>query len=226
MRIVLCLLCLLVIGSATTALAQPRHRRGYYPGYGHVYPGGYDVGHHSSTYEEGVQRGAADIIRSAGAYNLMTSAAMNNVEEARRRYIENRVYGTDQYFEMRRMNREARAAERGPRPTMETLVRLAAARKPNRLSPSELDPITGKITWPALLGEPQFKEDRQKLEEIYLERAFDGQLDLTQLRQVSSSVANMKAGLLKDVKSSEPMLYTQAKAFLEGLAYESRLPTG
>jgi len=219
MRTVLCLLCLLVFGNASTALAQSWH------GYGN--PWGYGSGyHHASTYEEGVQRGAADIIRSAGAANLMNSAAANNWQDAQRKYIENRVYGTDQYFEMRRMNRAARAAERGPKPTMEKLVRLAGARKPNRLSPSELDPLTGKITWPVLLREPQFREDRQKLEEIYVERAFDGQLGLTQLRQVNSSVASMKAGLLKDVRSSEPMFYTQAKAFLEGLAYESRLPTG
>ena len=89
-------------------------------------PWGYGYGYrHASTYEEGVQRGFADIVRSAGAKNLMDSEAAINWEQARRAYFDNRVYGTQKYFELRARNRQARAEERGPRPTMQDLIRLS-----------------------------------------------------------------------------------------------------
>ena len=54
-------------------------------------------------------RGAVDfdaaVVRSAGAANLMNSEAAIRYEEARSRYFENRLQGTETYFEMRRMNR-------------------------------------------------------------------------------------------------------------------------
>ena len=43
------------------------------------YYGGY--GYHSSTLEEGVQRGAADLVRSYGMANLLNSQAAQQFEE-------------------------------------------------------------------------------------------------------------------------------------------------
>jgi hypothetical protein len=219
MRIVLYSVGLLLIGGAGNAVAQ-----GWY-GYGN--PWGYGSGyHHASTYEEGVQRGAADIIRSKGAYNLMTSEAMKNVEDARRKYIDNRVHSTEKYFEMRDINKRAREAERGPRPGMEDLIRYSSTRKPNRLSPSELDPLTGDITWPGILRDSQYEEDRKKLENLYGVRAFTGFLNGDQLTQVDSSIKSMEAELSKNVKTYAPQSWTQAKSFLKSLTYESRLRPG
>lgn len=219
MKIVLCSLGLLMIGGAGSAMAQDSFRYGNPWGYGTGY-------HHASTYEEGVQRGMADVIRSKGAYNLMTSEAMKNVEQARRQYIDNRVYGTEKYFEMRNINRQARAAERGPRPTMEDLIRISNIRKPNRLSPSELDPLTGKIAWPIILRQNQYEEDREKLENLYSVRAFNGGLSGDQLMQVNSLIASIEAELKRNVNKLPPQSYGQAKTFLKGLAYESRLQAG
>lgn len=217
MRIVLCSLGLLLIGGAGSAAAADNW-------YGYGNPWGYGSGyHHASTYEEGVQRGMADIIRSKGAANLMNSEAMNNVEDARRKYIDNRVYSTEKYFEMRSINKAARAAENGPRPTMEDLVRYSSARKPNRLSPSELDPLTGNITWPAALRQSQYKDDLNKLENLYKVRAFNGYLTMDELRQLDGSINSLLADLKQNVKNLPPQDYVQAKSFLQSLAYESRV---
>lgn len=219
MRIMLCALGLLLIGGAGNAMAQT--------GYGYGNPWGYGSGyHHASTAEEGMARGMADVIRSAGAANLMNSEAAGNWQDARRKDIDNRVYGTEKYFEMRSINKQARAAERGPRPSMEDMIRYSNSRKPNRLSPSELDPLTGHIAWPGILRQSQYEGDRNKLDDLYSVRASNGFLSGDQLMQVDSSVKKIQAELKRNVRNLPPQSYVQAKSFLESLAYESRLQPG
>ena len=150
MRTTLGPFALLSLGSLPAATAQetsgPRYP-GFYPGFSY----------HSSTYEEGVQRGFADIVRSAGAANLMNSEAAKSYEQRCRMSIDNRVYGTEKYFELRQINRRPRRGTRppahdgGPDP-------YAAQRVPDRLSPSGLDPLTGVISWPAILRSPRRTE--------------------------------------------------------------------
>jgi hypothetical protein len=156
----------------------------------------------------------------------MTSEAMKNVEDARKKYIDNRVYGTEKYFEMRRINKMARTAEQGPRPSMEDIIRVSDSRKPNRLSPSELDPLTGKIAWPPILRDAQYEQDRMKLEELYGARAFSGFLTGSQLTEVNSTVGNIEAELKKKISEYPPQSYVQAKSFLRSLAYEATLQPG
>jgi hypothetical protein len=219
MRILFCSLGLLLIGGAGNAVAQGWH------GYGN--PWGYGSGyHHASTYEEGVQRGMADIIRSKGAANLMNSEAAGNWQDAYRKHIDNRVHSTEKYFEMRDINRRARAAESGPRPSMEDVIRHADARKPNRLSPCELDALTGNINWPGVLRGSQYEQDRKKLEDLYSARAFSGFLSGDQLMQVDSSIKSIQAELKKNIKNYPPQSWTQANAFLKSLTYESRMQPG
>src|SRR5687768_6794213 len=90
---------LLAMTGATFGQTQP------YGGWG-----GYH--YHSSTEVEGAQRGFADFIRSAGAANLMNSEAASKYEDARKKYLENRLQATQTYFDMRRINAEARRSQR------------------------------------------------------------------------------------------------------------------
>ena len=136
--------------------------------------GGSYGGGHASTAEEGALRGMADVTRSAGAANLMNSEASKNWMQGQRMYIENRQYGAETYFNMRETNKAARAAEAGPRPTREDLERYAKARTPDRLSVSELDPLTGRIEWPMVLRDEQFKQHRDALEALYDQRSAAG----------------------------------------------------
>jgi hypothetical protein len=189
------------------------------PGYGSTY-------HHASTVEEGWQRGRADIIRSAGLKNLLDSEAQINWEEARKRAYDNHVYGIQKYFEGRALNRQYRAVERGPRPTEQDLYRYAAARKPDRLSNEQLDPVMGAVSWPPGLLGPEFEADRAELERLFAQRAIAGFLAGQELTAVRMHIQSMVATLKSQVRSLPPQTYVESKNFLESLSYESLLAPG
>jgi len=214
MRITFSLGILLALAPRPIAMAADS----YMPVYPWFFGPGY---HHASTYEEGVQRGFADIIRSAGAANLMNSQAAKNYEDARRKMIDNRVYGAEKYFQMRQMNRAARAAERGPPPTTEDLIRLASQRAPDRLSASVLDPLTGVISWPTILRGAAYDADRQHLERLYASRAATGFLTPEQAAEAGVAIDRISGELKRNINTYAPQAYAQAKAFLNSLAYES-----
>ena len=188
--------------------------------------GNYGTYHHASTAAEGAMRGMADVTRSAGAANLMNSQAAGHWEDARSKYIANRQYGADTYFAMRASNKAARDAERGPRKTHEDLVRYSQARIPDRLSPSELDPLTGQIGWPTVLRDDQFAQYRDALDKLYDQRsAAGGYLDTSQRAEVKRLTSYMKDELKKNINSYSSTEYLQAKKFIQGLDYELVAPT-
>ena len=223
MRTYLVLSILALIGVAAVAQDYvPGGSSGtYVPGVGFG-GGGYGYGH-ASTEAEGVQRGFADVVRSAGAANLMNSAAAKNYEDARKKYIENRLQATETYFEMRRVNQESRDAKR-PRPlSTEQYVRLARQQAPLRLSVSQLDPLSGTIGWPAVLQNEKYKADRELIEKLFQERS----------RGVASNHGEIEKAceaLLEKLKPEANALeandFIRAKKFVESLEYEVKLAQG
>ncbi|QGJ71164.1 Hypothetical protein PBC10988_28670 [Planctomycetales bacterium 10988] len=210
----------LAIGSSLYfAQAQPPYS--YAPPYNPGYYGGYG-GYRASTAGEGYARGMASLIQSAGEANLLNSQAAINREAARSDYIDNRQKWTSTYFEMRKMNRAYRAEERGPAPSQEAVVRWAQVGVPDRLSASDLDPLTGQIDWPrALMTEP-FDGYRNVVEDLYEERAQSGvatgQL-YYDIQQVMAQMIDMLKANLDQYPTND---YIEAKKFLESLAYEAQ----
>jgi hypothetical protein len=200
---------LLVLSLCPAASAQ------YYGG------GGWGGGYHSSTLEEGVQRGYADVVRSQGMANLMNSEAVINLQDADRKYLENRLQATQTYFEMRRYNQEARRAERSTPLSNEQYVRLARAQAPGRLSVSQLDPFTGKITWPAPLRREKYDMLRSQIESLFLEHAQGTDLAADEIGALSDTLlAELKA----DIGSFRQTDYIAARNFVTSLAFEARNP--
>jgi hypothetical protein len=181
-------------------------------------------GMHASTAEQGMMMGAAEMMQAAGARNLMNSQALGFVEDARRKNIDNRMYGTDAYFQMRKTNREARAAAAAPPPTRADLERFARSRAPERLSPSDLDPLTGAITWPSIFRDDEYKEYRDALERMYGQRASAGYLTGSERGGLTQTIDAMQADLKKNIRNYVPQDYVQAKSFLDGLRYELLAP--
>jgi hypothetical protein len=206
MRAPACLLLLACWGANGTALAQV-------------------IYNNASTAGEGYSRGLGNVISAKGDYNLNTSEAAINMTQAQSNEIQNRQQWTNAYFDMRKVNRANRAEERGRQPTMEDAVRYAQAGKPKRLSPSEMDNVTGKITWPRLLRTEQFEDDRAKLDELFEKRARYGITfeDQMALRQATN---DMVAALKVKIRDLPPYDYANSKRFLESLAYEGRLSAG
>ncbi|QDU95916.1 hypothetical protein [Lignipirellula cremea] len=185
------------------------------------YPYGYGGGYHASTAAEGAARGMADVVRSAGAANLMNSAAAQNYQQAYSSYLDNRLQATDTYFQMRQANTQYRAAAAGPRPTQEDLVRYSESRVPKSLSSSQADPLTGQIAWPIVLTDKAFSDKTAALEKLFADRAaHHGQVTLDEMQDILSLTGSLDEELKARIKDYPPQQYVKAKSFLSSLAYE------
>lgn len=186
-------------------------------GGGVVFPG--------STVGGDIARSQAEFVRAAGEFNLNNSKSMINMQTAKSMEIENRLRWTETFFEMRRVNRTARALEAGPRPTMEQVVRYARMQAPRRLSSLELDPVTGDISWPVVLKDSPYDENRAFLEEQFRMRAKSGgSFDYAQFETVEAAVEHFKANLLANVSKYSGRRYGEARNFLDSLKLEFELP--
>ena len=169
-------------------------------------------------------RGRAAFLRSQGYANYFNSQAAINNTIARRNEITNRLEGTRAYFNMREINRQARAAERGPRQTEETPVRPTEHAAPKGLSPSEFDAVAGEINWPVLLRYDSLSRKRAALEHIFHERAETGTMSAENFTKANDTIDTLLADLRGAIRKISPTQYTEAKQFLEGLAYEAGQP--
>jgi len=183
--------------------------------------------YHSSTAAEGIQRGFADVVRSAGEADLNHSAAAQNWEQARSMRMDNHLQYANTYFQMRQINRQARAAEAGPRLSTEQLFRIAQEQAPNRLSNSDLDPLTGDITWPIVLQDTPFAEYRQTLTNLFADRAREGgTVTISELGEIRRTTDAALATLKENIRNYPANDYLRARRFLENLSFSGSPSAG
>lgn len=215
---------LFVVLGSMARIGAAQYQQGFPPQYPTGYQG-YGLYDHASTLEEGLANGAANLTHAAGASNLLHSQAARNYEEAFSRELDNRLKRTQTYHEVRRLHGEYRAAERAPRPTAEQMARLAKERVPERLSVKELDPLTGRLEWPAVLEDNAFKAHRERLDELVSKWVrFNGEIGSDEYLALQRSAKAMQAELKQRVKQYPTADYIQAKKLLEGLAYQVARP--
>jgi hypothetical protein len=159
------------------------------------------------------------MISSAGSYNLSTSEAAINMTQAQKAALENSQLYANTYFEMRATNRAARAAENGPRPTMEQLVRIAQQGAPRPLPAGALDPVSGGVAWPELLKTADYDPQRSELNELLAKRAELGGLGFSDQSKVRQAVDGMFATLKGQIRSVPPDDYVASRSFLNSLVY-------
>jgi hypothetical protein len=203
--------------SAVPAFAQPgMGGSAYYGEYPYI----------SATPAESYFRGAAEVIKDQGIYNQLTAQGLRDLAQANTVTIENTRKWIQMYFDMRQLNREERAAERGPRPTLSFLIRSAQEGAPRRLSPYEFDAATGQINWPLALLSDVFAGHRAQLERLFAYRAtglqqaaaFDTFIGIWQgSDQLTDALQNYVAYV-------PPQQYVAAKRFLQSLAWEAGQP--
>lgn len=174
--------------------------------------------YHASTAEEGIANGFANIVRSAGQANLSNAQAASEAERARQAYIQNRALATQTYFDMRRMNAQYRNETRRKPLSQEQYIRLAKEAAPDRLSPSDLDPFSGKIQWPQQLQSDTYAKHREQLESLYQQRARG---NLQTYQDIKLACANFNAALKANLNSMSPMDFVRAKNFIDSLGYEA-----
>ncbi len=163
--------------------------------------------------------GMSNVISAKGNYNLNSSAAAMNMTQVQKQEIQNKQDNTNAYFAMRETNREATAAEAGPKLTAEQLARLAHETAPKPLSPGEFDAVTGTLDWPQALQLDEFASDREQLEKLFASFTEMGALkyaDQTKARQIINS---MNKRLKSKIHTLPAQDYSTCKSFLQSLIF-------
>lgn len=213
---------LLALGPGASAEAQVR--RPWYRGRAAVaVPWGAGYGATSAVGD--ARRGMADVIRSQGQAAVDTTSAMINYEEARSRYIDNKLKWTKTYLERKKLGESYRrdmydkkyAAVRRHLETKESGA-------PPRPGPDQLDPSTGQIEWPVALRDDLFLSQRREIEELFVLRAqTSGTGEYS--RQIHAKVDELKESLQGRIRDFPSYQYIAARNFLDSLSYEGRFPT-
>ena len=197
---------------------------GGFGGYGGFGWGG--MGGIGSTAAGSYLGGLGMAIRSQGQYNLMTSEAAINWQEADKRAMENQVNWTNTYFEKRRINQAYQASQKRPQPSHSDWVRLAQETAPRRLDGNALDTVSGQIAWPVALQADIFAQDRETLEHLFAQRAAtDGAVGLDNHSKIRATVDNALETLKQRIRDIDTRNYLEARNFLIGLAREADFPT-
>jgi hypothetical protein len=184
------------------------------------YGGGYL--HHSSTYEEGVQRGYAARVAAHGQANYLHSLAAINYQQARTLDLQNRKNTVDAYFYMRQANNSARAGARSERFTTEQYTALAKQAAPSRLSALEYDSTLGRLSWPAALVGDEFAAERDALDRVFRMRSPGDVGPSTDFyAQVRNITNSMQQKLRDNIHELDAAQYVAAKKFLLGVSYEA-----
>ena len=154
------------------------------------------------------------MIRAEGDYNLSSSAAAVNLSMARQQEIENQKKWTQTYFEIRDINRQVFDTEqKRRRGSPEDWIRYAEAGKPKRLSPSELDAVTGEIHWPMLLTAQDYSSHRIELEKAFAERAYHGVMEAETFLKVLQLTDELTASLKSQIRDVPAEKYVVANGF-------------
>jgi hypothetical protein len=188
---------------------------------------GFNRGGYASTAGQAAAYGMSEVMRAQGYENLQNSEAAKNWEEAKTQEIQNRLRWTETYFEMRKENRDKRAEEAGPRITQEQAIRMAKAAAPPRLGSTQLDPVTGHISYPMILTDDGYTPYRNRLDSLFAHRAASGgSIQYSDYQAIQQTVTQFVDALKQRVKEYAAGDYGKARTFLDSLAHEASMPAG
>ena len=161
--------------------------------------------------------GMGNLIRAQGAYNQMTAQAMIALEQAKSAALANKLKAAQTYYQLRRLNETEQAEEERKRLA---LYAPAPPLKTPRLTASQLDPVTGQITWVPVLLTPEYQPERTQLEHLFAERAADAShVTNTQVENLVDSMRDKLDAQIDKLTSSD---FFAARHFLEAIAAETR----
>lgn len=188
--------------------------------------GASNIGYHASTVAAGEGNAMSSVTRARGQYQLDQSQAAINKAQARSMEIKNRVDLAKSFFEARSINKKARFGdydERKKTNTQRTLMRYGQEGRPTRLTSSELDPVTGQITWPIALEAPSFGTYTKPIDEAFVKRAETrARFPYDTYQNVTKNCKGLSDELKGQVKTMNQQEWTQAKSFVNRLRREIR----
>ncbi len=206
----------LVIGLLTGPAAHAQFGN---PWGGYGWGGGFGGG----TVEGNALQGMSTVIRSAGEYNLYTSMAGVNNEEARSKYLDNKKKWNQNYQQMREWRTAMDAQKREmDRQSRETLYAATKATPPPRpMAPEALDSVTGQIGWPETLLAGEFEKPRGQIEQLFELRAKTSQAAGTSSK-IHAATQEMSRILRSRVETIPANEYIAARKFIDELERTAR----
>ena len=174
--------------------------------------------------ESSIAEGLGAMMAGAGQYNLNSAQAVDILENARAKNIENYKNAIEARYAIKRANAEYRAAKfEQERMTPEMLTRISQAKLPDRLSAAEYSPRTGELRWPAVLLEPEFAADRVAIDSVFAQRQPED-VGMTSVfyREVSQRCQRMHNTMLSHIDDFSTTDSIAARRFLKSLEYEAR----
>jgi hypothetical protein len=200
------------------------------PSYGSGYGGNGGYGGSPGTFEGSVLYGLGAFARGVGEYNYYTGMAVREMEGARTVAIKNHKSAVESWHTLRKAHWDRRAAEwEKEKLTPAEVAHVVKVSRPDRLTPAQYEPATGKITWPTALSGVEFAAERAALEEAFAARtARDAGPDSAFYDQVRQLTERMLTKLRRNNEQGgklTPMQFIAGKKILVGLRYESHTPT-
>lgn len=171
--------------------------------------------------------GRGEYMRGLGGYEVGSSQAAINRQEARYRDIKNDDFYAETYFNMQKRHKQVRDYNRPPPSSAEDLARYAKLRAPKRLDSGEYDASLKTVFWPAVLQDEQFRSERANLDWLFSIRKPDNSgFGTPNYQQIKVATATLREKLRARIDELEPMEYVAGKQFLDKLEFEARHPAG
>jgi hypothetical protein len=225
-----------VLGMAALAGASAVNAQSY-EGYGYSAPQRHFVGpiynypqpgwgmgwrYHSSSYEQGVLMGMAELYRGVGEYNVANSIAAYNWQLARNAALQNniaeRAARAQMYASMRAG--QARRAEEDRKKNI-ARAKFNANRPVERLTSTQINRATGKVSWPALLTQAEFDENRAAVEHALTQKYQNHNVSMADAdAMLLAAVTEFQDKLEENREEYRPSDYYAARSFLRRMKQE------
>lgn len=168
----------------------------------------------------------ADIIRARAQATRDYTQAQVNQQVARSKYIENQKKWHAIYQERKRLGEAARQAKIEERQARAKRIQRIQSKQPHqvrRLTTDQLDPNTGKLTWPKILQTAEYAGDRSELDQLFELRMKTGTTsDLTS--KIYTKAEAMRTRFRSKVGKIPSKAYIEGRNFLELMAREAHYP--
>jgi hypothetical protein len=172
----------------------------------------------ASTAGEGYQRGAASVISAQGEKNLNDSQARINNQDAYSQALDNSTKSVNTFWEQKEIYSQHQQQKLAQ--ITEKRNRYLAKHGLKNLTPEQFDRSTGQINWPKVLEQSQYDQYRNKLDELFKQRAYNGALTGDQYMEATAASKDWRAMLAKQKNVYPQPILSQMIRFILGLDRE------
>jgi len=162
----------------------------------------------------------ATMITASASANKTNAEALQALEQARSLELDNSLKKAETFYAKKTAHDNYKSlAKPRTRPTPEALLRYSQVSLPQPMKEEELDPVSGKITWPLLLQGEEFSKDRSQIEALFINH-LDYNNSSTEAKVLTKNMTTKLRSMIREVTGTD---YVKAKNFIRSLDYEFQL---